>query len=99
MVFAFWDAKGIIYTEFMPWGMINANGYSQRSGHLSQCVIVQNDSATPHSPHQTQEPPQLFCWEILDSPPYSTDLVLVLASETTLRGHQFYNNEVEIRCW
>ena len=36
---------------------------------LSRCLILQQDSSTQHSAHQTEDVLNLFHWEILDHPP------------------------------
>jgi hypothetical protein len=76
MAFAFWDAKGVIHTEFIPWG-ITCEWllwwlHEAIRRDLDSCHNVWYFSTTvkpPHSACQTQELLQSFCSKLLDSPP------------------------------
>jgi hypothetical protein len=52
MASVFWDAKGIIHVEFMPWGITvtHCDNYEaarrKEPGHQSQSLNLQHDSAT-----------------------------------------------------
>ncbi|GFX38400.1 histone-lysine N-methyltransferase SETMAR [Trichonephila clavipes] len=77
-----WDWKGIIYYELLPYGQtLNSDPYCQQLDRL-KLAIDQNwpteevDNARPHTSVVTPQKLWELGWEILMHPPYSPDLVL-----------------------
>ncbi|GFV98187.1 mariner Mos1 transposase [Trichonephila clavipes] len=78
-----WDWKGIIYYELLPYGQtLNSDLYCQQLGHLKLAidqkqpkeVVFHQDNARPHSPVVTHQKFWELGWEVLMHPPYSPDL-------------------------
>ncbi|KAJ4438355.1 hypothetical protein ANN_14297 [Periplaneta americana] len=87
MCTVFWDRKGVLLIEFLPWGeTINRETYCQtlkklrraiqnkRSGMLTDGVVLLHDNTRPHTARDTQNLISKFGWEQIDHPPYSPDL-------------------------
>jgi [histone H3]-lysine36 N-dimethyltransferase SETMAR len=84
---AFWDRKGMILLEFLPYGnTVNADRYceylkklkraiqNRRRGLLTSGVIFLHDNATPHTANKTKDLLTKFGWDVLNHPPHSPDL-------------------------
>ncbi|GFS25475.1 histone-lysine N-methyltransferase SETMAR [Elysia marginata] len=87
MATVFWDAKGVILSDILLQGQcINSAQYCstldrlrdairrKRPGLLRRGVVLQHDSATPHSANLTQQYLQRYGWEIRPYPAHSPDL-------------------------
>jgi hypothetical protein len=83
----FWDRKGPLLFNFLPWGdTINSVAYCEMLKKLHraiqnkwrwmliQGVCILHDNACPHSPRTIQELLQSFKWEVLAHLPHSPDL-------------------------
>jgi hypothetical protein len=101
MASVFWDAKGIIHVEFMPWGITvthcdNCVGYSQDIRHK---VCFFSMTVQLHTAHVGQEELlHSFCWELLDHPHHSpvpapSDFHLFGPRKQHLGQCQFQSNE------
>ncbi|GFW58327.1 mariner Mos1 transposase [Trichonephila clavipes] len=83
-----WDWKGIIYYELLPYGQtLNSDLYCQQLDHLKlaidqkrpeltkrRWVVFYQDNARPHSSVVTHQKLWELDWKVLMHPPYSTDL-------------------------
>ena len=89
MCTVFWDRKGILLIDFLPWGQsVNAHAYcetikklrhaiqNKRRGLLSKCVFIFHNNARPHTANVTKQLLQKFDWDVFDHSPYSPDFVL-----------------------
>jgi histone-lysine N-methyltransferase SETMAR len=84
----FWDEDGILLIDYLPKGqIINAEYYSsllmlmkdilKEKRHLkpTKRVLFLHDNALVHRAHATQKKLAYLCFECLNHPPYSPDLV------------------------
>ncbi|CAK9819611.1 Histone-lysine N-methyltransferase SETMAR [Anthophora plagiata] len=83
-----WDWKGIIYYELLPYGQtLNSDIYCQQLDRLKRAidqkrpelanrrgVVFHQDNARPHTSIVTRQKLQELGWEVLMHPPYSPDL-------------------------
>ncbi len=87
MACVFWDRRGVLLTEFIPYGQtVNKDVYceqlkklrrsiqNRRRGLLTRGVIFLQDNARPHTANQTKELLQSFQWDVLEHPAHSPDL-------------------------
>lgn len=83
-----WDLKGIIYYELLPYGQtLNSDLYCQQLDRLKLAidqkrpelanrrgVVFHQDNARPHTSVVTRQKLRELGWEVLMHPPYSPDL-------------------------
>lgn len=83
-----WDWKGIIYYELLPYGQtLNSDIYCQQLDRLKRAidqkrpelanrrgVVFHQDNARPHTSIVTRQKLRELGWEVLMHPPYSPDL-------------------------
>lgn len=83
-----WDWKGIIYYELLPYGQtLNSDLYCQQLDRLKLAidqkrpelanrrgVVFHQDNARPHTSIVTRQKLRELGWEVLMHPPYSPDL-------------------------
>ncbi|CAK9811656.1 Histone-lysine N-methyltransferase SETMAR [Anthophora quadrimaculata] len=83
-----WDWKGIIYYELLPYGQtLNSDIYCQQLDRLKLAidqkrpelanrrgVVFHQDNARPHTSIVTRQKLRELGWEVLMHPPYSPDL-------------------------
>ncbi|GFW42515.1 histone-lysine N-methyltransferase SETMAR [Trichonephila clavipes] len=103
MASVFWDRQGIFLLEFIPPGTtINAaalcNVLNKRRGMLTNGVRLLHDIARPHTALVTKALLKQFKWEVLDHPPYSTDLAprdfhLFRYLKSHLGGKSFHDDD------
>jgi histone-lysine N-methyltransferase SETMAR len=87
MLTTFWDADGIIWSDFMPDNAtITAEYYCtllttvhekirrKRPGKRSKGILFLHDNARPHTAHRTRSHLKSLKWMVLEHPPYSPDL-------------------------
>jgi histone-lysine N-methyltransferase SETMAR len=87
MVTVFWDAEGMILVDTIPHGhTINSDTYIKtlkalqkhyrrvRPHKIIAEILLQCNSAQPHTSFRTQEAIAKLGWTILSHPPYSPDL-------------------------
>jgi histone-lysine N-methyltransferase SETMAR len=89
MLIVFWHSQGVLLAHFRKCGE-NVNCASccevllklqnaicrKHSGQLARGVWLHHDNARLHTAQATQERIQELQWELLEHPPYSTDLAL-----------------------
>jgi histone-lysine N-methyltransferase SETMAR len=111
MVIVFWDSQGVLLAHFQKHGEnVNSATYCEvllelrnairrkHPGQLARGVLLHHDNARPHTAPATHERIQELLWELLEHPPYSTDLVpsdLHLSGllENHLGGKRFPDDE------
>jgi histone-lysine N-methyltransferase SETMAR len=88
MLTLFWDERGVILGHYIPRGKtVTSATYadllknhlrraikSKRRGLLSTGVLLQHDTARPHTAHSTVATIQDLSFECLPYPPYSPDI-------------------------
>ena len=88
MLSVWWDFKGIIYYELLPYGQtINSDVYCSQLTNLNkvihqkrpklanrQSIVYQHDNARPHISLVTRNKLLALGWDVLPHPPYSPDL-------------------------
>ena len=85
MLSVFWDFKGIIWYEFLPYGttitaQIYSNQLQKLATQLQQVrpekskVLFLHDNARPHVAKETKKKLKQLEWEVLPHAPYSPDL-------------------------
>lgn len=87
MALVFWDARGVVYHEFLPKNQtINAQYYCNVLAKLNEAIqkdrpeyknggfVLQQDNARPHTAIKTKNFLKDLGWTVLVHPPYSPDL-------------------------
>ena len=85
MVTIFWDARGVLYTEFLTKGLtVNSHRYCATLWSLKQCIrrirperntfLLHHDNARPRCSAQTQDTTTSLKCTVVPHPPYSPDL-------------------------
>ena len=85
MLTIFWDARGVLYTEFLTKGsMVNSNSYYATLRSLKQRIrkirpegnvfLLHHDNARPHCSTQTLAAVTSLKFTLVPHPPYSPDL-------------------------
>lgn len=88
MLSVWWDFKGIIYYELLPYGQtINSDVYCSQLTKLNDAIhekrpklanrnglVYQHDNARPHVSLVTRNKLLSLGWDVLPHPPYSPDL-------------------------
>jgi len=85
MLTIFWDARGMLYTEFLTKGStVNSDRYCATLRSLKQCIcrirlernmfLLHHDNARPHCSAQTQDAMTSLKFTVVPHPPYSPDL-------------------------
>jgi len=108
-----WDKVGILLIDYLPKGQtINAEYYSsvlvqlkdilkeKRRGKVTKGVLFLHDNAPAHRALATQKKLAYLVFQLLDHPPFSTDLVLsdyhlFPGLKKQLRGHHF-SSDMEV---
>ena len=88
MLTVFWDCQGILLNKFQQCDhtvtsasyctilmKLRAAIHQKRPGLLTKWMLLLYDNTHPHSAKQTTVMLRSFKWEVLQNPPYSTDLV------------------------
>ena len=88
MLTVFWDCQGVLLNKFLQCNhtFTSASNYTilmklhattrlKRPGVLTKGMLLLHDNARPHSANQTTVMLRSFKWEVLQHPPYSTDLI------------------------
>ena len=115
MITVFWDIDGVILVDVMARGeTINLDAYIKTLQKLKQHywrvqpnrnpggMLIQHDSARPHTSQRTQEAITKFGWTVLPHPPHSPDLApsdfhLFGLLKYALRGTRYEDDESVIR--
>jgi hypothetical protein len=115
----FWDSQGVLLSHFQKRGKyVNSASYCEillklrdairrkRPGQLARGVLLYHDNVRPHTARATQERIQELQWELLEYPPYISDLAPsdfhpFAPLKHHLRGKRFADEEVEteVRKW
>ena len=71
---------------------------SKRRGKLSKCIVLLHDNARSHTAAHTVETLQKLNFEVLDHPPYSTNVApsdyhMFGPLKEVLRGHRFISDQ------
>jgi len=85
MLTIFWDARGVLYTEFLTKGStVNSDWYCATLRSLKQRIrrirperntfLLHHDNARPHCSAQTQDAMASLKFTVVAHPPYSPDL-------------------------
>ncbi|GFS48368.1 mariner Mos1 transposase [Trichonephila clavipes] len=88
LLYIWWDWKGIIHYELLPWGQtLNSGLFCQQLDHLKPAtgqkppelanrrgVVFHQDHATSQTAVVTRQKLWDPGWEVLMTPPYSPDL-------------------------
>ena len=105
MLTIFWDARGVLYTEFLIKGStVNSDRYCATLRSLKEHIcrirpernkfILHHDNASPHCSAQTQDAMTSLKFTLVSHPPYSPDLAspdlwLFPKLKETLKGQHF----------
>jgi len=105
MLTIFWDAMGVLCTEFLTKGStVNSDSYCATLQSLKQCIrriklernmfLLHHASARPHCNAQTQDDMISLKFTLVPHPPYSPDLApsdfrLFPKLKETLKGQHF----------
>jgi len=108
MLTIFWDARGVLYAEFLTKGSaVNSDRYCATLRSLQQCIrrirlernmfLLHHDNARPHCSAQTQDAMTSLKFTVVPHPPYSPDLApsdfwLFPKLKETLKGQHFLSN-------
>ena len=114
MLSVFWDARGVIHSEYAPKGTtINSTRYIETLKRLknrvrrvrpdTQQLVLQHDNARPHVSASTTEAVKRLNIEVVTHPPYSPDLApcdyhMFPKLKEHLRGRQFSSDEEVKEC-
>ena len=80
MLTIFWDARGVLYTEFLTKGSTNSDRYCATLRSLQQRIhrirpernmfLLHHDNARPHCSAQTQDTMTSLKFTVVPHPPY-----------------------------
>jgi len=106
MLTIFWDARGLLYTEFLTKGStVNSDKYCATLQSLKQRIrrirlerntfLLHHDNAMPHCSAQTQEAMTSLKFAVVPHPLYSPDLApsnfwLFPKTEGDVKGSKFF---------
>ena len=113
MLTIFWDARGVLYTEFLAKGStVNSDRYCATLRSLKERIRrnrpeKKHDKARPHCRGQTQGTMTSLKFTVVPHPPYSpelapSDLCLFPNLKETLKGQHFSSDakvEAAVRKW